>query len=195
MSLRLVSAAVLALSVSGCSCNPSGWVAEKLVEKATGVSVSEKDGKVTLKTKDGEVVLTGEGDDAVFAVKGKDGTDLVIGGSETKVPKDFPLPIVEGAKITGSMSMGKGDERGFFVTLEIPTNHRARVADFYERELRARGVEVERNEMEVNGYSTISLSGKGAGGIGSTVSIFDADTEAGRAANVTIAWERKPGRN
>lgn len=192
MSLKLIPLAMLPLFLSACSgCSPGGWAAEKLIEKATGVSVNEKDGSVTIKTKEGELKLTGDGDEAVFAVKGKDGAELKIGGSETKVPKGFPLAIVDGAKVTGSMAMGKADEQGFFVTLEIPKNIREKAADFYEKELRAKGIEVERSQVEVNGFTTISLSGKGAGGIGSSVSIFDVHDDESSAANVTIAWEKK----
>lgn len=189
MHVRQFLAIVSLVFFASCSaCSPSEWAAEKLIEKATGISVDEKAGTVTFKSKEGEFTLSDKGEEAVIAIKGKDGEEVRIGSSEKKLPQGFPLRLIDGATIASSMSVGKGKNESFIVTLEAPANSHERIAEYYERELRSKGVEVERTRFEVEGNVSISLTGNGDDGVTSSVSVWS-DSEASKTV-ATISWEK-----
>lgn len=189
MSVRLLSVMMSLVFFASCSaCSPSEWAAEKLIEKATGISVDEKAGTVTFKSKEGEFKISDKGEETVIAIKGKDGEEVRIGGSDKKLPEGFPLRLVDGATIASSMSMGKGKNESFVVALEAPARSHDRIAEFYERELQAKGVEVERARFELDGSVTISLTGTAEGGVSTSVSVW-ADGE-GSKTTATISWEK-----
>lgn len=191
MSMRLLVSFVCIISFSSCSaCSPGEWAAEKLIEKATGISVDEKDGSVTFRSKDGELTVSDKDGEAVLVAKGKDGETLRVGGAEGKLPEGFPLPVADGAKVENSVSKGKGAERHFVVTLSSPAAATGRIADFYERELKRKGLEVERSNFEVDGALSVSMTGRGEGDVSAAVTIFA--NQGDDNALISVSWEQKP---
>lgn len=191
MSVRLLVSFVCLIFFSSCSaCSPGEWATEKLIEKATGISVDEKDGSVTFRSKDGELTVSDKDGEAVLVAKGKDGETLRMGGAEGKLPQGFPLPIADGAKVENSMSKDKGEEKHFVVTLSSPVAATGRIADFYERELERKGLEVERSNFEVDGALSVNMTGRGEGNVSAAVTIF-ANNEDDKAL-ISLSWEEKP---
>ena len=188
MRIFLGAAVAATLFATGCSaCGEKA--AEMITAKALGVDsidVDSKTGAVKIKGKDGEEIrMAGDGDQGTFVIKSKDGEFHLDSGGGGKVPEGFPFALAKGAKIQGSASQKKGDSRSFFLS-HLSADDVETVAAFYEKELSSKGLEIERNEMELNGKkmitlgartekreATVSVSDMGEEGVTATISVQD----------------------
>ena len=75
-----------------------------------------------------------------------------------KVPKDFPLPIVDGAEVVNSArSTQKGKE--VFMIMAAVKQTPAEVAKFYERELEEKDFEIKKMEHKIGEDQIVTLAG------------------------------------
>ena len=150
-------AALLLLCFSGCKC-----MGEKLLETATGGQVKVDGNNLTVKNEKGETVtFSGEGKDGkgTLVVKNEKGETATLTGDDKgvkiqskdgsaefgtgKVPDGFPLPVIDGATVASGAhnKTAKGDAYTLMATINKDS---VAIADFYEKELKAKGFKVER---------------------------------------------------
>ncbi len=139
---------VLAISLLlGCSFLGEK-VAEKAVEKTTGVSVDKEGKKVKIKTKEGEAEIE---------------------SGEQELPDGFPddFPIYEDSTIKNGSKMTANEQITYQVYLETEDEASA-AADFYKKELPDSGYPIE-NSFETN--DTFTYTVKNSEGIEGNVTI------------------------
>jgi predicted small lipoprotein YifL len=143
--LGIIVPLLLVMTLTGCGLagkaaeKAADTVAEKAVEKATGVSVDQKNNSVT--------------------IKGQDGEQLTIKSNEDgKLPTGFPLPLYKGGKVLSSSTMTTNDKKGYTVEMEFDADPKT-VADFYEKAMKDRGIELTRMDSEQDGEVNIALTG------------------------------------
>ncbi len=135
--------AVLVLSsmfmLAGCS-RLTETATKKAVEKSTGVSVDEEEGKVKVRTKEGEAELE---------------------AGENKLPDGFPddFPIYKGAKVASSTKMTLDQGTSYTVQLEAKESV-STVADYYKEALPDAAYKIE-GTMETDGNVMYTLEGGG----------------------------------
>lgn len=121
---------LLMLTLAGCGLAEKAAdkvaekAAEKAIEAATGVKVDSDNNSITIKDKEGKELT-------------------IAGGEEGKLPEGFPLPVYQGAKIAAATTMTTDNKKSFAVELELTAEPKA-VADYYEAQLKDRGMEVTR---------------------------------------------------
>lgn len=137
MSKKLMVFIVLCLMLVGCSSKKVSL---------PGLSVEEgKDGSYTVETKDGSVQVSSSDD-----------------GSSVKIPEGFPHKLMDGYKAESAMKATADGKTSYTVALSYSGKKIGQVADFYEAELKALGVEVSRSEMsDSQSGTTIFLTGDG----------------------------------
>lgn len=120
-------------------------ISEEIIEAGTGAQDIEigKDGaQVSIKTDEGTVNINSAG-----------------GGS---LPADFPLPAYSGAAVTGSAKFDVNGKSSFQVGMTSKDAPKA-IGAFYENELKSRGYQVNKVEMNANGQESVMLQGDSAG--------------------------------
>lgn len=167
--------AVLSASLLATGC---GACTEKLAEKALEQAGVKVEGDtVTLRGKDGEEIRI-SGNEGTVVVKGKDGEEAVFaeqGGTvriksaegefematqgQAKIPDGFPLAVADGVDVASAASSKSDRERSYFVTLQSAKGVDD-LASFYERELKDKGLKVERNEMQFDNVRMVSFRGE-----------------------------------
>ncbi len=151
------------LLTTGCFGACGEMAAEAITEKALGVAdidVDEKTGSVTIKGKDGEVVhMAAEGDNSKLTFKGKDGIIEYNAGHDQKLPLGFPFEVVKGSRVQGSATTSDGKQVSYMLSLASESAV-DEAAAFYEKELKAKGIEVQRTDMNVDGKQFVTLGGK-----------------------------------
>lgn len=137
MPKRLLVFSLACLLLVGCSSKKVAL---------PGLTVEEgKDGTVTVQTKDGSVQVASSED-----------------GGKVKIPEGFPHKLMEGYTAESAMKATTDGKVSYTLALDYSGKKIGQVADFYEAELKALGVEVSRSEM-TDGQSgtTIFLTGDG----------------------------------
>jgi predicted small lipoprotein YifL len=133
--LGIIVPLLLVMTLTGCGLagkaaeKAADTVAEKAVEKATGVSVDQKNNSVTIKSNE-----------------------------DGKLPTGFPLPLYKGGKVLSSSTMTTNDKKGYTVEMEFDADPKT-VADFYEKAMKDRGIELTRMDSEQDGEVNIALTG------------------------------------
>lgn len=146
-----------------------------IVDKDGQKAVIEAAGnKVTVTNEKGEVAtVTGDGDSTKVVTK--DGT--FEGGSATKVPDGFPLPVPAGVDVEGaakSTMPGQGEVHQLtFKTTQSPEE----VADFYEKALKEKGFKVQRQAMTSDGNKMASINGTAGKSQAAIVAMLEKDAE------------------
>jgi hypothetical protein len=170
--------AIMLLFVGGCRKS-----AEKTTTKTPGGTVEVEGDKVTVQTKDGKATM--ESDKGSTKIQTKDGTMTM---SENKVPEGFPLPIMKGAKVEQGLHMTPADGQEFFqvgIKLAAPPKD---IAEFYEKALKDKGLDVSRSETTTGDGVMIMLTGKSDAADGSVMVMKDSKAEK---ATATISWSPK----
>jgi hypothetical protein len=162
---------VAALGLGAIGCKKSQ---ETIVEKATGgkvkadkdqLTVTTDEGKTTIEQKGNTTVIRNEkGDKVVIKSDGKttqynskEGTFTV---GEGKVPAGFPLAVMPKAKIEQSTQLSEGaDGETFHLAAKMAAPFDDVVA-FHEKDLKDKGLKVEKMQMSMDDASHTSLSGK-----------------------------------
>lgn len=193
MRTSILSAAIATtLFTAGCFGGCGEMAAEKLTEKAIGAAIGGADvdvdadsGEVTIKGKDGEVVhMKSAGENATVTIKGKDGEYRYDSAGGGKVPDGFPLAVASGAKVQGSVSSSNDEERTYMVTLASDAAV-DEVAAFYKRELEAKGLKVERTDVDMDGKKFVTLGGR-AEKREASVTVSSADEGAGCLTQISV---------
>ncbi|MBM4282270.1 MAG: hypothetical protein FJ137_16460 [Deltaproteobacteria bacterium] len=169
-SVAVVVAVAVAVVLVGAGCDKAAdTAASAALSAATGV-----DAKVT----------TAGGAPQMTANSQQDGAAVALNvGAATTAPAGFPLPVVAGLTLQQSLSTSEGGEARFMVS-GTTTKSAKEIADFYEPLLKARGLEVSRNDLNIGGTASVHLSGV-AEGRQATVSI----TSIGQLNMVAITTE------
>lgn len=163
---------VVALANTGCQ-----FLSEKAVETASGGKLKIDGDKVEITGDNGEkavmdgktVVVTGpdgavakiETDDkggGTMKVEGPDGAKAVFGAQE--LPKNFPLTLVDGAKIATSMVTNDPNSGEVFMVTAMVKAEVAALGDRYEKELKAKNLTVTRTETAMGEGKMLILAGK-----------------------------------
>jgi hypothetical protein len=134
--MRYVCAFLLVV-VCGCGKSAEEKAHEKAVEIASGGKVNVHGDKVTIKTDEG-----------------------TYSSGENEVPKGFPLKVYAGTKVaTGAHSKPAKGGEAFHIqgTVAAPIE---KVADFYESQLKDKGLKVEKTEFKTGEMQQVVLSGK-----------------------------------
>lgn len=136
---------------------------QKAADAAASAAVSAATGT------DVKVTTTG-GVPQMAANYNVDGANVALNvGGATQVPAGFPFPVAEG--ITLQQAVTSNDEgKPRFLVSGTTTKPAKEIADFYAPLLKAKGLEVTRNELNVGGTASVQLSGA-ADGQQATVSI------------------------
>ncbi len=147
-------------------------------DKKTGKTVTMdfrdiKNGRFSFEGEDGKRVdlqAQGEGDSGSLTVKGPDGTMQFGGGSAAKIPAW--VPQYPGGQVIGTFSAqgGQGDAGTF--QLKCSGTVEA-VAAFYEREIKAAGMTVQKHTMQSGNTNMIMVMGE--------------NTSDGRSVNATVS--------
>lgn len=118
-------------------------IAEEIVEAASGaeeVELSDDGSSVRIETPEGKLELNA-----------KDGA----------APEGFPLEVYPGAQVNGSMKSATDGKDGYFVLLTT-ADAPAKVLEFYEKELKAKGMgEVTRTQVDAEGKQGYMLAAEG----------------------------------
>jgi len=143
------------------ACTACESAKEKALEAATGAKVDMKGNTITVKDKDGKTVtavMGEEGGKGVAHITDGEGNSATFGG---EVPRDFPLPIFEGATVGMAAKSDKGDEgTAYSVTLMIEKKSPTDVAAFYEKALNDKGLKVTKSSMNMGDKTMVQLAGK-----------------------------------
>lgn len=148
MSKRLMVFIALCLLLVGCS-------SKKAI--LPGMTVEEKkDGSYSVQTKDGTVEVASSDD-----------------GKSVKIPDGFPHKLMDGYKAQSALKATSDGKANFTLALDYPGKKIGQVADFFEAELKALGVEVSRTEMtDSQSGTTIILNGDGSK-VGAWISLLE----------------------
>lgn len=175
-------AALLLLCVVGCD-KAAEKVSEKAVETATGTKVDKSGEKVTVKTKEG--TLTYQADDKSAEFKGPEGS---LKMAEGEVPKGFPLPVYKGAKVLQGVTHERPDEGKMYqVTLQTP-DAVGKIADFYAKALKDKGIEAERRELKSDEMAMVALTSESDK---LQVTVTATRQAKDDKATVSLAWHAK----
>ncbi len=155
----------------GCGCRQkvtdkvTEKIGEKVIENAIAadakkdgkdvkVDMNLKEGKMTIKSKDDGSEVSIDGDGGTFTTKSADGTSTMATGKNAKVPGDFPkdLPVYAG-EITMASSATQNEMFSIQIASPDPLD---KVADFYKKELAAKGWK-EENTMTQSGDSPLHM--------------------------------------
>jgi hypothetical protein len=128
----------------------------------------------------------GEGDSGSLTVKGPDGTMQFGAGSAAKVPAW--VPQYPGGQVVGTFSMQGGEGEGGTFQLKCSGSVEA-VAAFYEREIKAAGMTVQKHSMQSGNTSTIMVMGENSSD-GRSLSATVSSTEQGTSAQITYQTKR-----
>ena len=145
----------LALSVFALSFT-FGCSTESLIETASGgkVKIDESGKQVTIQTDKGAVNIQGEEGRAVFTGPGGEKMTVTDG---KEIPKDFPLPIIDGGVVTTAAEMK--EDTGVMYNLGLETDKQpSEVADFYSKALSDKGLKVNRNDMKTDDGTAVILN-------------------------------------
>lgn len=179
--MRLLGAMLLVV-VCGCgkSDEAGDRTAEKAVEALSGGKVKVKGNKVTIKTEKG--TATFERDDESGQVKTKDAT---ISFGKNELPKGFPLKLYAGSKIAQAMHAKPDKEPEAFQVHASVSAPLDKVAEFYEKALKGKGLEVKRTKIESDDTQMINLNGQ-AGKVKAVVMVNRAKDAA--ETTTSIIW-------
>ena len=109
-----------------------------------------------------------------------------------KVPEGFPLPVYEGTIVTMGQRVDLGASEMFTLYFEIPAADPVEVADFYDKALRDKGLEVERQASENIGFAGQKIVNlKVQDGTFLVTSMIASDEEGGIGG--TLSWRGPPG--
>lgn len=150
-----------------------------------------KQGKLQFKNEKGEEITfdgsKAEGEGAI-TVTTEDGTTAVGAGTAANVPAW--VPAFPGAKPKGAYSQasGKAEEGAFAFETAEPV---AKVLDFYQAQLQAKGYDVERSatDAEGGGVGTVTASSKADH---REVNVVAVSNDGGKGAQVNVRYESKP---
>ncbi|AKU90486.1 hypothetical protein AKJ08_0873 [Vulgatibacter incomptus] len=157
--------------------------ANPALEKA---SEKRKDGKPKPRVDGGDVRIRST-DQSGITFQGKNGVEDSVGTA--KVPEGFPLDTFGGARVVTSAASGTPGNRKYMVIFELPKGAEIdKVAGFYEKELKEKGVRAERNDFELHGAKTVSLVGKTTDGTVATVHVAANGEDP---MNATVTWTPK----
>ena len=162
-------------------------------EKKTGKTVTMdfrdiQKGRFSFEGEDGKRVdleAQGEGDSGSLTMRGPDGSMEFGAGSAAKVPAW--VPKYPGAQVVGTFSTQGGEGEGGTFQLKCNASADA-VAAFYEREIKAAGMTVQKHSMQSGKTSTIMVMG-GNESDGRTLSATVSSTDEGTTAQ--IAYQTK----
>ncbi|HET9226603.1 MAG TPA: hypothetical protein VFR31_08035 [Thermoanaerobaculia bacterium] len=122
-----------------------------------------KEGKLTFTTKDGTATFDGsQNADGSGTLKvTTDKGEQVVYGATAGAPKNLPswVPLYGNAKVEGSYDATTPEGRNAMFTV-ISSDSVDQVAEFYESQLEAAGLKVERSSYETEGKKAIMLVGK-----------------------------------
>lgn len=157
MRARALLLSVLGLSaISALGCGLGDMVGDKIKEKASE-EISEKIVEVSTGAKDVELDKNG----AQVTLKTDEGTVQINGQGGGSLPDGFPLPAYAGATISGSTRFDVNGKTTFQVAMSSTDAPKA-VGSFYETELKGRGYQVNKVEMNANGQDSVMLQGEAA---------------------------------
>jgi hypothetical protein len=146
---------------------PVGAGCQKAADTAASAALSAATGV------DAKVTTTAGGAPQMTATFPKDGAPVAMNvGAATTAPAGFPFPVVEGLTLQQALSTSEDGKPRFLIS-GTTTRSAKEVADFYEPLLKAKGLEVSRNDLNIGGTTSVHLSGA-AEGRQATVSITSA---------------------
>lgn len=107
--------------------------------------------------------------------------------TETKLPKDFPLPIYTGFQIKNTLRTQAGDFRGVQVEAvgDAPLNA---IAEFYDAEFNKRGLKVSKMNQKTGAGEEMLMLGQSE-----TVTAGIAATKEGNQTRIVLSWSEKQG--
>ncbi|HWI61100.1 MAG TPA: hypothetical protein VNT75_04630 [Symbiobacteriaceae bacterium] len=166
----LTALLVLAAMVVVTGCGLADKVAEKAVEKATGVTVDEKKNTVTLQGQNGEKVT-------------------VTTETEGKLPAGFPLPVYPQAKVSNGGKIDVSGKAMYTVELTYKGDIKPAV-DFYEKALKDKGLAdffkaETANDDEEESWTMSGQNEK------ATAAIFFQTMKKTKEAKIAISWTEK----
>lgn len=164
------------------------WVLLLIAGAATGCRKSEDSARegetVTIETEDGRKTLVQHDGDA-SRIQMPDGTVTV---GRNSLPAGFPLPVAPGTEVKSSSHFNPPDKDEMFqITTEIaaPVD---KIAEFYEKAMKDKGLEVSRLEQKSDRETLIVLTGKS-----DKVEAMVSTTRESKAARtaVVVHWSQK----
>jgi hypothetical protein len=128
----------------------------------------------------------GEGDSGSMTVKGPEGSMQFGGGSAARIPAW--VPQYPGAQVVGTFSAqgGQGDSGTFQLKCSGSVET---VAAFYEREIKAAGMTVQKHSMQSGNTSTIMVMGENTSD-GRSMSATVSSTDQGTAAQIVYQTKK-----
>lgn len=185
MRTRVLASLSLTLSlVSSTACQKAAdAAAEAAIEAASGGEVQLEGNKIKIKGEDGEAVVDigGDPNNARIQITGDNGAATLTTGGD--IPKGFPLGIVAGGKVVSALSSTQAGKTAYQVSLTAPGDVTAAAA-FYEKELKGKGLTVERSEITADGTRLIALTGRSA----TVEAVVSAQSNGEDDAVVTLSW-------
>ena len=165
-----------------------------LREKKTGKTVTMdfrdiQKGRFSFEDAEGKKIdlqAQAEGDSGSLTVKGPDGTMQFGSGSAAKIPSW--VPQYPGGQVAGTASAqgGQGDAGTFQVKCSGTVEA---VAAFYEREIKAAGMTVQKHSMQSGKTSMIMVMGENTSD-GRSVSATVSSTDQGTAAQIVYRTKK-----
>jgi hypothetical protein len=163
-------------------------------EKKTGKTVTMdfrdiQKGRFSFEGEDGQRVdleARGEGESGSLSVKGPDGSMEFGAGSAAKVPAW--VPKYPGAQVVGTFSAQGGEGEGGTFQLKCNGSVDA-VAAFYEREIKAAGMTVQKHSMQSGKTSAIMVMGENESD-GRTLSATVSATDEGTTAQIVYQTKK-----
>ncbi len=158
---------------------------ETATGQAAGTGSKGTSEKMTIQTEEGTVTVEQGG--GRTTITGADGSTGTIVTGETEVPKGFPLALMPKSVIQQSAHVSPADQPEAF---HLETTVAASVADvaaFYEKELKSKGLTVQRIETQGEDSNQIILSGQSDETQG--VAVIERKSED-KLTRVNLNWTR-----
>jgi predicted small lipoprotein YifL len=165
--MRKVFTALLVLAaILLTGCGLAQKATEKAIEKASGISVDEKNGTVTVQGQNGEkVTVTTEPDG--------------------KLPEGFPLPVFPGSKVKSGGKITSNAKASYTVELTYK-GECAPAVEFYEKALKDKGFgDLFKAESSTEEDETWTLSGKNDK---ASAIFFFQSMKKTKEATIAITW-------
>ncbi|NLX21095.1 MAG: hypothetical protein GXY55_05395 [Phycisphaerae bacterium] len=158
---------------------------ETATGQAAGTDSKGTSEKMTIQTEEGTVTVEQGG--GRTTITGADGSTGTITASETEVPKGFPLALMPKSVIQQSTHISPADQPEAF---HLETTVAASVADaaaFYEKELKSKGLTVQRVATQGEDRNEVILSGQSDETQG--VAVIERNSED-KLTRVSLNWTR-----
>lgn len=150
----ILSSVLIPSLLTALGCGLGDMVAEKASEKASE-EIAEKIVEVSTGAQDVELDQNG----ASVKISTGEGTVQINSDGGGSLPADFPLASYSGAKVTGSTRMDANGKATFQVAMSSADAPKT-IGAFYENELKSKGYQVNKVEMNADGKDSVMLQGE-----------------------------------